>query len=205
MPLYQAWLNDEPVVDEAQTSDDFLGDLAYTLDTHRSRLPWRWYAVLNSVGGLRDIQSRVSPVSRARAEPPRVGFIFSGQGAQWPGMGRELLSYSSYREELKRAGNYLRSLGCSWSVTGKSWDRTKDPVTVVRGANGSRREEELLKPQGESNVDEAEYSQTLCTVVQVALVNLLRTFGLEPSGTVGHSSGEIAAAYVQPPSPNISP
>ena len=45
-------------------------------------------------------------------------------------------------------------------------------------------------------MDTAEFSQTLCTVLQVGLVNLLREFGLEPSGTVGHSSGEIAAAYV---------
>lgn len=119
MPLYQAWLDEEKAVEEAQSSNDFLGDLAYTLDSHRSRLPWRWYAVLGSVDDLRDIKSRASPISRARAEAPMVGFVFSGQGAQWPAMGRELLGYSSYRDELERAGTYLKSLGCSWSVTGK--------------------------------------------------------------------------------------
>ena len=118
MPLYEDWFNiaREEV---AQTGTDFLGNLAYTLDSHRSRLPWRWYAVLGQTDDLKDIRSRASPVSRARTETPRVGFVFSGQGAQRPAMGRELLGYSSYRQELERAGEYLKSLGCPWSVTGK--------------------------------------------------------------------------------------
>lgn len=55
--------------------------------------------------------------------------------------------------------------------------------------------EELQKSEETSNIDNAEFSQTLCTVLQVALVNLLRRFNLRPSASVGHSSGEIAAAY----------
>ena len=38
-------------------------------------------------------------------------------------------------------------------------------------------------------------SQPLCTAVQIALVNLLRTWSISPAAVVGHSSGEIAAAY----------
>lgn len=55
--------------------------------------------------------------------------------------------------------------------------------------------DELLKPKSKSQISKAEFSQPLCTVIQVALVNLLRSWGVEPSAVVGHSSGEIAAAY----------
>jgi hypothetical protein len=121
MPLYKSWLDDESVAQESMAGDDFLGDLAYTLDSHRSHLPWRWSAVVSSIEDLRDVQTRASSALRASAESPRIGFVFSGQGAQWPAMGRELLSYTSYREELEQSEAYLKSLGCSWSVVGKRW------------------------------------------------------------------------------------
>lgn len=44
-------------------------------------------------------------------------------------------------------------------------------------------------------VNEAEFSQPLCTALQIALVNVLYGWGIKPSSVVGHSSGEIAAAY----------
>ena len=55
--------------------------------------------------------------------------------------------------------------------------------------------DELLQPQESSRLREAELSQPLCTAVQIALVNLLRTWNVSPAAVVGHSSGEIAAAY----------
>jgi acyl transferase domain-containing protein len=56
------------------------------------------------------------------------------------------------------------------------------------------RADELSKPREESNVDDPEFSQTLCTVVQVALVDLLCQFKILPAAVAGHSSGEIVAA-----------
>lgn len=56
--------------------------------------------------------------------------------------------------------------------------------------------EELLKQQETSRLIDPQYGQTLCTVLQVAKVDLLRSFGLRPRAVVGHSSGEIAAALV---------
>lgn len=54
--------------------------------------------------------------------------------------------------------------------------------------------DELSKPREESNIDDPEFSQALCTVVQVALVDLLCQFKILPAAVAGHSSGEIAAA-----------
>ncbi len=52
-----------------------------------------------------------------------------------------------------------------------------------------------MKPKETSRLDESEFSQPLCTAVQIGLVNLLRAWGILPAAVVGHSSGEIAAAY----------
>lgn len=53
----------------------------------------------------------------------------------------------------------------------------------------------MRKPASTSQVQKAEFSQPLCTAVQIALVDVLRTWGVKPDGVVGHSSGEIAGAY----------
>jgi acyl transferase domain-containing protein len=60
-------------------------------------------------------------------------------------------------------------------------------LTVVLG--------ELSKSKTDSRLDQAEFSQPLCTAVQIAIVNLLRTWNISPSQVIGHSSGELAAAY----------
>ena len=56
--------------------------------------------------------------------------------------------------------------------------------------------EELLKAKDSSNVYQAEYAQPLCTALQLALVVLLQNLGMTPVAVVGHSSGEICAAFV---------
>lgn len=55
--------------------------------------------------------------------------------------------------------------------------------------------DELLKNEEESRVQEAELAQPLSTAIQIALVDVLGEFGIRPTSVVGHSSGEIAAAY----------
>ena len=46
-------------------------------------------------------------------------FVFTGQGAQWYAVGLGLLHYQVYQFSLKNADQYLRSLGCDWSLLGK--------------------------------------------------------------------------------------
>lgn len=55
--------------------------------------------------------------------------------------------------------------------------------------------EELLKTKETSRLGDTRFSQPICTALQLALVDLLAEWGIEPSAAVGHSSGEMAAAY----------
>ncbi|PVH93633.1 mycocerosic acid synthase [Periconia macrospinosa] len=151
-----------------------LYNLSYTLASKRSRFTWRSATVASSGQELEHRMAEGLSASRA-AVNPSVGLVFTGQGAQWARMGRELLlHYRSYRQSLEAADAYLKELGCEWSALGKS-NRNGDSTT--------------------SRINDAEFSQTLCTAVQVALVDLLADWGLKYRAAAGHSSGEIAAAY----------
>ncbi|KAK2042138.1 polyketide synthase [Colletotrichum somersetense] len=153
------------------TMTESLYNLSYTLATKRSRFHWRTAVVASSGKELEDILSESQPATRAVAEPG-LGFVFTGQGAQWARMGHGLMQHSPYRESLESADAYLKTLGCEWSII-----------------------DELSKKAQDSRINDAEFSQTLCTVVQVALVDLLADWGVQFCATAGHSSGEIAAAY----------
>ncbi|KAI9842656.1 MAG: Type I Iterative PKS [Sclerophora amabilis] len=155
-------------------SDDdaaYLENLAYTLAVRRSSLSWKSFVVARSVSEIADLTARLSKPLRSILNP-KIGYIFTGQGAQFPGMGRELLAYPVFKNTLRKVEMYFRDLGCQWSLF-----------------------DELLRDKETSSINNPSYSQPLCTALQLALVDLLRTFAILPSAVVGHSSGEIAAAY----------
>ncbi|KAI1751503.1 polyketide synthase [Xylaria castorea] len=149
----------------------FMRDLNYTLAIKRTHHGWRSFATADSSSSLQNALA-LKPVATRTIPEPRLAFIFTGQGAQWAAMGRELMSYSVFQQSLYEADRYLGKLNCSWSLTF-----------------------ELLKEKEQSRVNRAEFSQPLCTALQVALVDLLFSWGIFPHAITGHSSGEIAAAY----------
>lgn len=162
-----------------------LRDLAFTLQSRRSTLHQRAVisastrdslcAKLESRSKADDVSD--STLSRSLTSRPRILCVFTGQGAQWARMGADIVESSpaakGVLEELQQSLNNLPV-------------DDRPPWSLM---------DELLAPAETSRISEAELSQPLCTAVQIMLVTLLRSAGVAFDAVVGHSSGEIAAAY----------
>ena len=104
-----------------QIDSTFLGNLAYTLSERRSSFPWKTALSASSVSELAEkLEDGASKLLKASKQPV-LGFVFTGQGAQWSGMGRELIDvYPVFRETIVKASHYLNSIGATWNLIGKS-------------------------------------------------------------------------------------
>ncbi|KAM0721832.1 hypothetical protein Q7P37_002757 [Cladosporium fusiforme] len=158
------------ISDEAMETSN-LEDLCYTLNLRRSQFQWRSAIAVRTADEVSERLDALPKASKA-IEDCKLCFIFTGQGAQWPGMGRELSAYPAFESSLRAADAFLRIMGADWSIM-----------------------TELNAEPTSSRLGEPELSQTACTVLQCALVDLLKSWSVFPSACVGHSSGEIAAAY----------
>lgn len=95
-----------------------ISDIAYTLDSRRSSLLSTSFAVISATSDLRILSELTSiPIDRPK-QVPRLAFVFTGQGAQWYAMGRELLLYPEFAESIRVSGSILAKLGCPWSLQG---------------------------------------------------------------------------------------
>jgi acyl transferase domain-containing protein len=98
-----------------------LPDLAYTMNERRTHFPWRLAVQSSSLPALQEelTSHTLKPVNAQ--QKPRLGFVFTGQGAQWFAMGRELIyAYPIFREALQEGGTYMRWLGAQWDPIGKT-------------------------------------------------------------------------------------
>ncbi|WP_051767899.1 type I polyketide synthase [Amycolatopsis vancoresmycina] len=161
-------------------SGDALADVGAALVTSRALLPDR--AVVpaadraEAVAGLRALAGGAAAAGvvsgSADVEGKRV-FVFPGQGAQWAGMGRDLLADSPVFAEVVAECEKALSPWVDWSVT-----------EVLRGAPDA------------PGLDRVDVVQPASFTVMVALAEVWRSWGLAPDAVVGHSQGEIAAACV---------
>ncbi|KAF5015915.1 hypothetical protein F66182_12573, partial [Fusarium sp. NRRL 66182] len=160
---------------EIQPDDErrYLDNLAYTLGQRRTRFPWvASHSARNTMELVQALDSVKMKPAKA-IERPKIGFVFTGQGAQWWAMGRELIeAYPVYKQSVLEAEGYLREFGCQWSLI-----------------------DELTRSPETTNVNELAYSTPLCAVLQISLVRLLASWGIKPQAITSHSSGEVAAAY----------
>lgn len=103
-----------------EVSAELLNDLTYTLNTRRTSLTWKSYAILSSASAPSDLDQIISKPMRQSGSALNLGLVFTGQGAQWDGMGRELLISPIFRESILRSQDFLHRLGCEWNILGKS-------------------------------------------------------------------------------------
>jgi acyl transferase domain-containing protein len=157
-----------------------LVDIVYTASSRRAHYVHR----LSVVGRTKEemaaqldayLQGNTpSEVAQGQSTPARakVVFVFSGQGSQWLGMGRDLYQAdASFRSVIDTCDNLMTSrLG--WSIL-----------------------DELEATEGVSRITETHVAQPLLFALQVALVEMLRAWGISPDAMIGHSVGEIAAAH----------
>lgn len=160
-------------LEDATKSPEFAKDLAYTLGQRRTHFTQRIAVTAHSTSFLMDqLQSMPKIPKSGQTKKPIMAFTFTGQGAQYFQMSAGLRKYSEFATAIITAERFLSDLGATWSLT-----------------------EELDKHEHESRINDAEISQPACTAVQLALVSLLRSWGVIPAVVLGHSSGEIAAAF----------
>ncbi|KAF4556529.1 KR domain-containing protein [Elsinoe fawcettii] len=156
-------------VSYAESHPDRLNSLSYTLLDRRDHLKLRTFSVM-------DHGIYVPSTTTAKAGSKRgAAFVFTGQGAQWVHMGQKLIEESAiFLQSIEVCNKGLQNLPHppSWSI-----------VSVLRDVGDK------------AIIAQPEFAQPICTAVQIALVDLLDTWGVHPTAVVGHSSGEIAAAY----------
>ena len=158
-----------------------LYDVCYTAGARRAHYDRRLAVVGNKPEEVaRDIRAylnnetfhRTFAGQRLSDFSPSLVFVFSGQGSQWHGMGRQLMKqeaiFRATMEECDRAFNSITS----WSLIA-----------------------ELETESASSRLSDTEVVQPLLCALQISLVELWRSFGIKPDVVIGHSIGEVAAAY----------
>jgi len=173
-----AWLESRV---NANGSTPLLPDLTYTLGARRNHHQFRLTMTptsmtqaiedLKAVAAGQEVPTVRTGFSPRREHAPRVGFVMSGQGPQWWGMGRELMLHEPvFRATMER---------CAAAM--KPWAR----FSLL---------EELAKTEETSQISRTEIGQPAIFAMQVSLAELWKSWGIEPAAIVGHSVGEVAAA-----------
>ncbi|GHH30771.1 polyketide synthase [Streptomyces rubradiris] len=159
-------------------------DIALALATGRAQLDRRAVLVVRHrdelVGDLRGLAKGAAPAIGGAPVDGKLAFLFTGQGSQWPGMGRELAArFPVFAEAFTDA---CRAVETHWA--GHATAPLSDVVFAAPGAQDGRL------------IDQTIYTQAGLFALETALYRLYESWGLRPDLVVGHSIGEITAAHV---------
>ncbi|MFE0175569.1 SDR family NAD(P)-dependent oxidoreductase [Streptomyces sp. NPDC059002] len=156
-------------------------DVAYALATHRAALESRAVVLgedrdtlLAGLGALAEgHESSAAVTGAATATGGRTVFVFPGQGSQWPAMAASLYATSApFRDHIDACADALAPY-TDWSL--------RDLVTQAPGA---------------PDLDRVDVVQPALFAVMTSLARLWQAHGVQPDAVLGHSQGEIAAAYI---------
>ncbi|MET9415686.1 beta-ketoacyl synthase N-terminal-like domain-containing protein [Streptomyces klenkii] len=170
-------LADRVAADLGLSAQDVAHSLATTRALHRHR------AVVSGAGRAELLSAaqefgrgeRAAGVTLEDSAPGGLAFVFSGQGGQHPGMGREAAeAFPVFRDALREVCAVMDLM-------------LERPLTSVMWAAPDSEEAALL--------DNTAWAQPALFAVQVALYRLVESWGMVPDRLVGHSLGEIAAAH----------
>src|SRR5271155_3853805 len=129
--------------------------------------------LLTGLGELAEELPGVSVITGQATPAGRSVFVFPGQGSQWLGMGIELLDTAPvFAEQINACAEAFAEF-VDWSL-----------IDVLRGVPGA------------PGLDRVDVVQPVLFAVMVSLAELWRSIGVRPDAVIGHSQGEIAAAYV---------
>ncbi|MEM7530532.1 MAG: type I polyketide synthase, partial [Chloroflexota bacterium] len=171
---YQAHLTDMPNPNPA--------DICYTSNTSRSHFAHRIAITATNVEALNKQLARLAQGKRASTSvrgqadelPPKVAFLFTGQGAQYPDMARQLYETQPlFRQTIDRCAEILAPY-------------LPDSLQAI------------LYPtdQTEPLIHRTQYAQPALFAIEYALAQLWQSWGVEPDVVLGHSTGEYVAACV---------
>jgi amino acid adenylation domain-containing protein len=157
-----------------------LADVAGTLSVRRDHLAHRAMAVIDADERAPEVlrafatgQDLVDAETGRIGDAPKIGFVFTGQGAQWWAMGRRLLNVDpTFREAIEACDAGFEALS-GWSVI-----------------------DELRRDEAASRIDSTRIAQPATFALQVGLAARWQAWGIRPAAVIGHSIGEMAAAYV---------
>ncbi|HEX5055444.1 MAG TPA: SDR family NAD(P)-dependent oxidoreductase [Gammaproteobacteria bacterium] len=171
---YLRYLHNESAID--------LHDICYTASLKREHHKYRLVvsgadreqmqgALENFMAGTPSAHYVQGPAQSGVDE--RITFVFSGMGPQWAGMGRELYRTERvFRAMMDRCSEALEPYA-GWSLI-----------------------DELFNARDSERIHATYIAQPAIFAIQVSLAELLKSWGIEPSCVVGHSAGEVGAAYV---------
>ncbi|KOX20417.1 hypothetical protein ADK67_29150 [Saccharothrix sp. NRRL B-16348] len=155
------------LVEHLGRTGDFY-DLAYTTCVRRGHHRYRRAVLATGPEEAARLLPDATPVEAVGED--RIGFVYSGNASQWAGMGADMLSDKDFRVAVEQVDTALTAY-LGWSVL--------DRLGTVTAA-------ELAA---------TEVSQPLLFAVQVGMTEVLRANGIVPSAALGHSVGEVAAAW----------
>jgi len=159
-----------------------INDICHTASMRRSQYDYRLAAIGYSRAELsaslqaflrEETDPNLIPGCRIPDRPPKLVFVFSGQGGQWYGMGRELLKEEPVFFKAMERINHAIQANFGWSLMDVLYSEVSD-----------------------SRLNEIDVVQPAIFAIQVALAELWQSWGITPDAVVGHSMGEVAAAHI---------